>query len=123
MGATNQPMIDFDTLFKKMYASELSTREEIMGCSEAEISAIESKLRLTLPASYKDFLSRMGKCAGWYQFLFFETASGNDDPPVYRFIEGDKASVQVADSFSNWLSTMVIQESKLNEKVKGRRPR
>lgn len=157
-------MIDFDTLFGKMYASELSKPDEVIGCSQSEIAAIETKFGLKLPASYKAFLQRMGKCAGWllegsdfyypdllecrkaaedllrddpafelsgsdfvflqhqgYQFLFFDTA-GTADPAVFRFVEGDKQPLKVADSFSDWLATVVTQESKLNEKVKGSRP-
>ena len=157
-------MIDFDTLIKTMYSSELSKPDEVIGCSKDEISAIEAKFGLKLPASYRAFLERMGKCAGWllegsdfyypdllecrkaaedllkddpafelketdfvflqhqgYQFLFFN-AAGSEDPPVFRFVEGEKQALKVADNFSSWLATTVAQESKVNEKVKGSRP-
>ena len=44
-------------------------------------------------------------------FLYFHTANG-DDPPVYRFVEGQDPSI-VSDSFSQWLSDFVQQEVKL----------
>lgn len=36
-----------------------------------------------------------------YQFLFFDCQSGQD-PPVFRFVEGDQSAQQVFDSFSTW---------------------
>lgn len=52
-------------LIEAMIKSGLATPDEIIGCSEEEIKEIESQRNLVLPASYKDFLRGMGKCAGW----------------------------------------------------------
>lgn len=46
------------------------------------------------------------------QFFYFDTKSG-DDPPVYKYFEGDAAAKQVFDHFSDWLIDFVTVESEL----------
>lgn len=48
-----------------------------------------------LPDTAFVFVERYG-C----QFFFFDTSDGQDDPPVYRYFEGDKGPVKVADSLT-----------------------
>ena len=38
-----------------------------------------------------------------YQFMYFRTANGNDDPPVFNYLEGDGTPTQAYDSFSEFL--------------------
>ena len=40
-----------------------------------------------------------------YQFLFFRCGQ-NDDPPVYRFVEGEPSPREIATSFSDWLARL-----------------
>jgi len=156
----------FNNLKAKMIESELSTPDEILGCSEQEIAEIETRFKMNLPATYREFLHQMGNCAGWflegtdvyfpqlldcrkvaerlmkedgaefslqptwfvflqhqgYQFMYFDSMEKDGDPPVFRYLEGDKQPKQIADSFSQWLTACVEQESELNKKVKNSRP-
>lgn len=57
-------MID-SSLIEKMIEADLAEADEIVGCSDAEIAELEKKFQVQLPQSYKDFLSKMGKSAGW----------------------------------------------------------
>lgn len=117
-----------------------------VGCSDSEISDLESSFSVRLPESYKDFLRSCGKDAGsllnfcLYQasgliefmkphlaklsndfslpaggfafiwdndtILYFDTTQG-DDPPVWRYDEGEKKFDQVFPSFSAWLADHV----------------
>lgn len=45
-------------------------------------------------------------------FFFFDTKEG-DDPPVYRFIEGQQVN-KIANSFSQWLNDYVSTEVELD---------
>lgn len=61
-------------------------------------AALLSECGIQQKLSPSDFVFAMHQ---GYQFLFFGCQSGQD-PPVFRFIEGDQSAQQVFDSFSNW---------------------
>ena len=44
------------------------------------------------------------------QVLFFDTADGNDDPPIFRYLEGDAEPVEVCKSFTEWFNTTCREE-------------
>lgn len=43
-----------------------------------------------------------------YQFFFFR-CDGCDDPPVFRFVEGERRPRQVAASFSEWAAGFLVE--------------
>ena len=47
-----------------LISSEVASPETIVGCSEEEISAVETQFNIRLPESYKEYLRVMGKDAG-----------------------------------------------------------
>ena len=49
-----------------------------------------------------------------YVYLYFDTAAG-EDPPVYRYVEGDEEPEQVFDSFSAWFHASVDDEIEYGE--------
>ena len=90
---------------------------EILTCRDtAEQLLAEEKSTFLLSKSRFVFLQHQG-----YQFLFFDTTCG-EDPPVFRYLEGDKIPTKVADSFSEWLRSTIIAEIEINNKVKDKRP-
>ena len=42
-------------------------------------------------------------------FFFFSTTHG-EDPPVFRFLEGDDTPKKMADSFTVWIQNLVSEE-------------
>ena len=55
-----------DTFANELIDSGLATKRDVVGCSSAEIEELERYFDLELPASYKDFLEKMGKGAGLF---------------------------------------------------------
>src|SRR5262245_55550530 len=53
------------TFIDRLLASGIATPLTIIGCNEQEIRAIEKRLQVKLPESYKEFLRVAGKCAGY----------------------------------------------------------
>jgi hypothetical protein len=74
--------------------------------AEKIIADTEARFQLS-PQSFV-FLQHEG-----YQFLFFDTDKANQDPPVFRFIEGDSYPSKIFDTFSDWLSLCIEQEAEL----------
>ena len=155
-----------DTFVQKLFSSGLASPETLKGCSVKDIEQLEAKLKVTLPAAYRDFLFCMGRSAGQFmpecsftypeiedctrdiaetllkahtryqlsdtsfvfverygcQFFFFETTQG-EDPPVFRYFEGDELPVQIADSISSAFEMALDDElMDLNSPNAGRRP-
>ena len=61
----------------------------------------ESSTTFRLPVNCHVFLSHQG-----YVFLYF-VADSQDDPAVYRFVEGERAPTRVNSSFSSFLEDSV----------------
>lgn len=57
-----------------------------------------------------------------YGFLFFYTKQG-DDPPVYRYQEGESAPEKVADSFTAWLPFELSSEIEVFKEAEASRRR
>ena len=53
-----------DQAIAGLVSSGLVAQSDLVGCSEAEIGAIEDAFSIRLPAAYRQFLARLGKCAG-----------------------------------------------------------
>jgi hypothetical protein len=53
-----------DDLFRRLVSSGAARPEEIRGCSEEEIRAVEVIYRIRLPAAYRLWLAIMGQGAG-----------------------------------------------------------
>ncbi len=53
-----------DELAKHIINAGLATSDTIIGCTESEITQLERRLAVRLPAKYKDFLRSWGKQAG-----------------------------------------------------------
>ncbi|MBA4078007.1 MAG: hypothetical protein C0508_23465 [Cyanobacteria bacterium PR.023] len=53
-----------EQLAKRIIAAGLAAPETMVGCSELEISALESRLSIKLPSQYRKFLLAWGKEAG-----------------------------------------------------------
>lgn len=51
---------------EKMIGLGLAHRSDVRGCTHLEIQEIEKRFSVTLPASYKDFLSSVGRSAGTF---------------------------------------------------------
>src|SRR5262245_44010184 len=121
-----------ETARKSLIEAGLASADSFRGCTEEEVALIESRFRIHLPKSYRDFLAVMGHEAGeflvgtdyrypyllefrrdaeellregglkftlspthfvylfhqGYTFLFFDSSSVLDDPPVFTFTEG-----------------------------------
>ena len=56
------------------------------------------EVNLKLPETAFVFVESYG-C----QFFFFDTADGKDDPPVYRYSEGERKPVKISDTFTRAL--------------------
>ena len=54
----------FDMLLQRMHRTGVASPEELVGCTPAEISALEAKYGIRLPATYHRFLSVMGRRSG-----------------------------------------------------------
>jgi hypothetical protein len=143
-------MSDIADIVETIVLSGLASEAELQGCTEAELTHLESTLGLGLPRAYREFLLRAGRGAGrlfrgtdvfyptllnlreWadelleedsgrfvipadavvigmhqgYQFLYLRVGEG-DDPPVYRYVEGQEDSEKIADAFSRYLADAV----------------
>jgi len=55
-----------------------------------------------------------------YEFLFFPL-SAEDDPPVFHFLEGERAQ-QVFEHFSEWLKSAIRDEVTLEQELSSGRP-
>ena len=53
-----------EKLLKRIFELGLAAPEELVGCSDKEISYVEEKYQVKLPESYKEFLRTMGKRFG-----------------------------------------------------------
>ena len=53
-----------EKLLKRIFELGLAVPEELVGCSDQEISQLEEKYQVKLPESYKEFLLTMGKNFG-----------------------------------------------------------
>lgn len=71
---------------------------------ESADAVINAKTDYRLPQAAFVFIERYG-C----QFFFFDTSDENSNPPVYRYHEGDKQPVRIADSFAQALE-MALQD-------------
>ena len=58
--------IDFVEKFaQKLIASDIANVDDpLVGCTAAEIDEIERKVKVTLPAIYREYLSKMGRSPG-----------------------------------------------------------
>ena len=54
----------FDAFVERMIETGIATTASFVGCTDSEIAALESKYRITLPATYRAYLARMGKKSG-----------------------------------------------------------
>lgn len=45
----------------------LAQRDQVVGCSESEMTQLEKELSIRLPGTYKEFLSVMGKSGGAFE--------------------------------------------------------
>jgi hypothetical protein len=124
------------------YAQKFANVDDIVGCTEQEISEIQQKQGINrLPTVYEEIMKIMGRKAGrfftsegffyqahiylnmkdtandiilrsdsefklpldafvflWhpnYIFCYFTTETVQDDPTVYRFVEGDKQPIEI----------------------------
>lgn len=53
-----------DILEKRLIDAGVATPDTIAGCSEEELSDIESAFKLKLPGAYKDYMRKFGKASG-----------------------------------------------------------
>ncbi len=54
----------FTQFLTRLNTSHVAFEKELIGCSEAEIAALESKYQCQLPRSYRDYLAAMGHQSG-----------------------------------------------------------
>lgn len=85
-----------DDLF---YPRMLGLKEALQGCID------ENQEEVYLDGSHFVFAGHEG-----YSFLFFNTNDGQDDPPVYRYVELEGQPKQVCQSFSAWLERAIRDE-------------
>ena len=55
----------FDALLLRLERTEVALPSDLTGCSPSEISAVEARYGLRLPATYRRFLQAMGHRCGW----------------------------------------------------------
>jgi SMI1 / KNR4 family (SUKH-1) len=82
-------------LVKHMLEHQVATTSSLVGCTDAEIAAIETKYSVRLPAAYRSFLALMGQESGRlfthdhvgtsYQYVLGETES------LRRFLDSGRA--------------------------------
>lgn len=58
------PKYDFKALTERMARSGIAGSSDLIGCSVAEIEALEQRYRVSLPDLYRDYLFLMGHSAG-----------------------------------------------------------
>ena len=46
-----------------------------------------------------------------YQFMYFRVVAGDDDPPIYNYIEGDTMPKQAYESFSGFVKNSVEEHN------------
>lgn len=83
----------------------LLTYPEIVEYGRATAEGLVQRTEYKLPKSAFVFVERYG-C----QFFFFDTASNDDNPSVYRFLEGDQKPEKVANTFSEALEIALSDE-------------
>jgi hypothetical protein len=54
----------FDKLLERMAASGIASADELRGCKDHEIAALEARYALRLPMTYRLYLELMGHCSG-----------------------------------------------------------
>ena len=54
----------FRRLLDRMTANQVASAADLVGCSDAEIAALESRYTLRLPQSYRQYLQTMGHRSG-----------------------------------------------------------
>ena len=57
-------MEQFDKFLDRLESDQIAFRSSLKGCTDDEITALEAKYSLTLPASYRAYLSIMGRRSG-----------------------------------------------------------
>lgn len=67
----------------------------------------EARDGLLLPADAVVFMSHQG-----IVFMFFRTSEG-DDPPVYRYCQGDGSPIQSDSRFTEFLSKCIIEQREM----------
>jgi hypothetical protein len=81
------------------------TYDKLGGLTGAAMALVDaSNVSVALPSTVFVFAMHQG-----YQFLYFDTALGND-PPVYFFSEDESAPRQVSKHFADWLNQCVEDE-------------
>jgi hypothetical protein len=142
------------SFIQRVLAAGLAKPGTHVGCTEQEITEIESVFQLTLPETYKDYLRQMGRDSGDFlfeclltypelveyvrkkadtlleastsyqlpksafvfiecygsQFFFFDTADRNDNPPVFRYYEGDQTPVKIAETFTQAMDLALSEQ-------------
>ena len=97
----------------RLSQTPLAARSPLIGCNGEEIAALERKYQLTLPGSYREFLTQMGHCAAGlgsdpdellYPAVFRHTA--NERADCERVNQGIDAAVQNL-KFSRWTSNLL----------------
>ena len=65
----------FAAFLKRLESERIATRGDLLGCTKAEIAALESKYDIELPRSYRRFLELMGHASGrLFRYDHFATA-------------------------------------------------
>ena len=54
----------FDAFLTRLYDNSVAKSNDLVGCTEAEIAHLEARYSLSLPESYRWYLSTMGKRSG-----------------------------------------------------------
>lgn len=54
----------FESFVARIIETGVATTASLIGCTDSEIAALESKYRVTLPATYRAYLAQMGKKSG-----------------------------------------------------------
>lgn len=53
-----------NSVLRRLHDSGIAKRDELQGCSQTEIQALEDKYNIQLPSSYNDYLKMMGHKSG-----------------------------------------------------------
>jgi hypothetical protein len=82
--------IAVDRARQKLMEAGLAFQGDFKGCTEQEILSLEDHFRVQLPASYRDFLTVMGRYAG-----AFLVGSDYSYPKMFGFRAGAEALLQI----------------------------
>lgn len=55
---------DYEAFLRRLSARDVASSSDLVGCSDAEIVHLEARYSITLPVSYRWYLSAMGKKSG-----------------------------------------------------------